>query len=104
MAWIYLIAAGFMEIGWPIGLKMAQQEGTRAIGIVVAIAFMAISGFLLWLAQRGRFSSELCFTATQRACGNTWACSSSSAAWSCSKSRRKEFLTNAGFKRVRIRG
>ena len=52
MAWIYLIAAGFMEIGWPIGLKMAQQEGTRAIGIVVAIAFMAISGFLLWLAQR----------------------------------------------------
>ncbi|QKF61777.1 DMT family transporter [Campylobacter curvus] len=52
MAWIYLICAGLMEMGWPVGLKMAQQEGSRVLGVCVAIAFMAASGFLLWLAQR----------------------------------------------------
>ncbi len=52
MAWIYLILAGFLEIGWPVGLKMAQAPGTRIAGIAVAIAFMAGSGALLWLAQR----------------------------------------------------
>lgn len=52
MSWLYLIAAGLFEIGWPVGLKMAQQAETRWLGIVLAVAFMACSGFLLWLAQR----------------------------------------------------
>lgn len=52
MAWIYLILAGLFEIGWPVGLKMAQEENTRVLGVAVAIVFMGISGFLLWLAQR----------------------------------------------------
>ena len=52
MAWVYLFLAGVCEIGWPVGLKMAQEAETRVTGIVVAIAFMAISGFLLWLAQK----------------------------------------------------
>jgi quaternary ammonium compound-resistance protein SugE len=52
VAWIYLISAGLLEIGWPVGLKMAQTPGTRLIGIAIAIAFMAASGVLLWLAQR----------------------------------------------------
>jgi quaternary ammonium compound-resistance protein SugE len=52
VAWIYLISAGLLEIGWPVGLKMAQTPGTRLIGIAVAIVFMAASGVLLWLAQR----------------------------------------------------
>ncbi len=52
MAWIYLVFAGLFEIGWPVGLKMAQQEDTRASGILIAIVFMAVSGFLLWLAQK----------------------------------------------------
>lgn len=52
MAWIYLILAGLFEIGWPVGLKMAQVPATRWNGISVAISFMAISGFLLWMAQR----------------------------------------------------
>ena len=52
MSWIYLILAGLFEIGWPIGLKMAQQEQTRITGIVVAVVFMTISGLLLWLAQK----------------------------------------------------
>lgn len=52
MAWVYLILAGCFEIGWPVGLKMAQEDQTRYSGIAIAIVFMAISGFLLWLAQK----------------------------------------------------
>jgi len=40
------------EIGWPVGLKMAQQVETRVIGVAIAVTFMAISGVLLWLAQK----------------------------------------------------
>lgn len=52
MAWIYLVFAGLFEIGWPVGLKMSQQAETRVVGILLAVGFMAISGFLLWLAQK----------------------------------------------------
>jgi quaternary ammonium compound-resistance protein SugE len=52
MSWIYLVLAGLFEIGWPVGLKMAQAPSTRIVGILVAVVFMAISGFLLWMAQR----------------------------------------------------
>ncbi|MEO2268953.1 DMT family transporter [Pseudoalteromonas pernae] len=52
MAWVYLIFAGLFEIGWPVGLKLAQEPQTRWLGIVMAVVFMAISGFLLWLAQK----------------------------------------------------
>ena len=52
MAWIYLILAGVLEIGWPVGLKMAQQAETRISGIIIAIFFMTISGLLLWMAQK----------------------------------------------------
>lgn len=52
MAWVYLIVAGLTEIGWPVGLKMAQDEKTRVLGIIVAVLFMCISGFLLWTAQK----------------------------------------------------
>ena len=52
MAWIYLILAGVFEIGWPVGLKMAQSENYRIAGIVIAVLFMGISGFLLWMAQK----------------------------------------------------
>jgi quaternary ammonium compound-resistance protein SugE len=52
MAWLYLILAGLFEIGWPVGLKIAQNPETRWQGITLAVVFMAISGFLLWLAQR----------------------------------------------------
>lgn len=52
MAWIYLIGAGLMEIGWPLGLKLAQQEGWRWQGILMAVIFMGVSGFLLFLAQK----------------------------------------------------
>ncbi|WP_105258259.1 DMT family transporter [Pseudoalteromonas sp. T1lg88] len=52
MAWVYLICAGLFEIGWPVGLKLAQEPQTRWFGISMAVIFMAISGFLLWLAQK----------------------------------------------------
>jgi quaternary ammonium compound-resistance protein SugE len=52
MAWIYLLAAGILEIGWPVGLKLAQEPQTRWPGLAMAVGFMAASGFLLWLAQR----------------------------------------------------
>jgi quaternary ammonium compound-resistance protein SugE len=52
MGWIYLVGAGLLEIGWPVGLKMAQDPATRWSGIAIAIVFMAASGWLLWLSQR----------------------------------------------------
>lgn len=52
MSWVYLIVAGFLEIGWPVGLKFAQQAETRLLGITLAVIFMLGSGFFLWLAQR----------------------------------------------------
>lgn len=52
MSWFYLILAGLLEIGWPIGLKMSQSPATRWLGIAVAVFFMALSGWMLWLAQR----------------------------------------------------
>lgn len=52
MSWLYLLSAGLLEIGWPMGLKMAQVPSTRLSGILVAITFMVASGALLWLAQR----------------------------------------------------
>ena len=52
MAWLYLIVAGLLEIGWPVGLKMSQQPDSRWLGIAIAVAFMVASGFMLWFAQK----------------------------------------------------
>lgn len=52
MAWIYLLFAGLFEIGWPVGLKLAQSPATRLPGILLAIFFLAVSAVFLWLAQR----------------------------------------------------
>jgi quaternary ammonium compound-resistance protein SugE len=52
MSWIYLIVAGLFEIGWPVGLKWAQEPGKPIVGVVLAVVSMAISGGLLFLAQR----------------------------------------------------
>ncbi|MCK8129858.1 multidrug efflux SMR transporter [Pseudoalteromonas sp. 2CM39R] len=52
MAWLYLIVAGLLEIGWPVGLKMSQQADSRWLGIAIVVAFMVASGLMLWLAQK----------------------------------------------------
>lgn len=53
MNWIALIVAGIFEIGWPLGLKMAQHPGGSKLGwVVLAIVSMSISGGLLFYAQK----------------------------------------------------
>lgn len=52
MGWIYLIFAGLFEIGWPVGLKLSQSNETRILGLSIAVVFMAVSGLLLWMAQK----------------------------------------------------
>jgi quaternary ammonium compound-resistance protein SugE len=52
MNWIYLVIAGVFEIGWPVGLKIAQEFDRRLIGISIAVICMALSGLFLWLAQK----------------------------------------------------
>ncbi len=52
MSWVYLFTAGLFEIGWPVGLKWAQEPGKLIVGVVLAVVAMAISGGLLFLAQK----------------------------------------------------
>ena len=52
IAWAYLIVAGLCEVGWPIGLKWTQQPGGIVVGAAIAVISLAISGGLLFLAQR----------------------------------------------------
>ena len=51
-AWIILMVAGCFEIGWPLGLRLAQNVAWRLTGTVAAVVCMAVSGCLLFLAQR----------------------------------------------------
>jgi quaternary ammonium compound-resistance protein SugE len=52
MSWVYLITAGMFEIGWPVGLKWAQEPGKPILGVALAVLSMAASGAFLFLAQR----------------------------------------------------
>ncbi len=53
MAWWYLIIAGMLEWGWPMGLKFAWREGSFYLWpALFAILTMAGSGYFLFLAQR----------------------------------------------------
>ena len=52
MAWIYLLIAAFFEVGWPIGLKMAEISLYKLSWIVVAVVTMALSGLFLYIAQK----------------------------------------------------
>lgn len=52
MAWLYLILAGLSEIGWPVGLKLAQQPHLLWQGIFIATFFISISMYFLYLAQK----------------------------------------------------
>ena len=50
--WIALLLAGLCEIGWPLGLKLADLPNMRAWGLLVAIVSMTLSGFLLWYSLK----------------------------------------------------
>jgi quaternary ammonium compound-resistance protein SugE len=50
--WISLLLAGFFEIGWPLGLKLADLPNMKIWGIGLAIFSMTLSGFLLWFSLK----------------------------------------------------
>ena len=51
--WVALIAAGLCEIGWPLGFKVAQTAPAwRMAAISLSVASMALSSWLLFLAQK----------------------------------------------------
>jgi len=52
MSWMYLLIAGLFEIGWPVGIKLAQSESLRVAGIAAAMLCMGLSGLFMWLAQK----------------------------------------------------
>ena len=51
MAWLVLVVAGVLEIGWAIGLKYTDGF-TRLVPTVATVAAMAVSMLLLGLAVR----------------------------------------------------
>jgi len=53
MPWIYLIAAGIFEWGWPVGLKLGVTDSGYSLGwLIFAAVSMFFSGALLLIAQR----------------------------------------------------
>ena len=52
MGWIYLLLGGLFEIGWPVGMKLAQTTGMRFLFLSVAVVSMGLSGYFLYMAQR----------------------------------------------------
>jgi len=51
MAWVYLVIAGFFEMGWAIGLKYTEGF-TRVVPTALTLGAMIISVVLLGLALR----------------------------------------------------
>ena len=56
--WIALLLAGLCEIGWPLGLKLADLPNMRAWGLLLAIVSMTLSGFFCGTPSK-KFRSEL---------------------------------------------
>ncbi|HRW62871.1 MAG TPA: multidrug efflux SMR transporter [Bacteroidales bacterium] len=51
MAWVYLIIAGFFEIGWAIGMKYTHGF-TKLVPSIFTLVSMLISVYLLSLATK----------------------------------------------------
>ncbi|MDD3108693.1 MAG: SMR family transporter [Alistipes sp.] len=52
MAWFYLILGGLFEMGWAVGLKLVPTLPLKFLGFLIAVISMALSLFMLYLAQR----------------------------------------------------
>lgn len=53
MAWLLLILAGLFEMGWPLGFKLADtMPKYHYLFIILAVLSMAVSGYLLFMAQK----------------------------------------------------
>lgn len=50
--WGALLIAGLFEVGWPLGLKLADAPGMKFWGLVLAVISMTISGALLWFSLK----------------------------------------------------
>ena len=50
--WISLLIAGLCEIGWPLGLKLADLPNMKITGFVIAGISMALSGLFLWYSLK----------------------------------------------------
>ncbi|MFY9139034.1 DMT family transporter [Zwartia sp.] len=50
--WMALLMAGLCEVGWPLGLKLADAPGMKVWGLVLAVISMTISGALLWFSLK----------------------------------------------------
>ena len=51
--WLYLLAAGLCEIGWPLGLKLSEAPAFRIWGLTLSLVCLSSSAGLLWLALQG---------------------------------------------------
>jgi quaternary ammonium compound-resistance protein SugE len=51
MAWVYLVVAGLLEVGWAIGLKYTEGF-TRLVPSILTGAAIVLSMFLLSVAAR----------------------------------------------------
>ncbi|MCB5196970.1 DMT family transporter [Deefgea salmonis] len=51
-AWLLLLGAGLCEIGWPLGFKLSQTSQYPKLAIAASIVSIAVSGLLLWMAQK----------------------------------------------------
>jgi len=50
--WLYLLAAGLCEIGWPLGLKLSEDPAFRIWGPALSLVCLSVSAALLWLALK----------------------------------------------------
>ena len=44
--------AGVFEVGWPLGLKLADLPNMKIWGITLALISMTVSGLLLWYSLK----------------------------------------------------
>lgn len=53
MAWILLLLAALFEVGWPLGFKLSNVHPEHfGLYISLAVISMALSGVLLYFAQK----------------------------------------------------
>lgn len=52
MSWLYLLLAAIFEVGWPVGLKMAEIGSHKILWVIFAILAMTLSGIFLFIAQK----------------------------------------------------
>ena len=53
MAWSLVIISGLVEIGWPLGFKLASMHSKYFIWFIgLSILSMGLSGYFLYLAQK----------------------------------------------------